>query len=213
MTVPQTNHEQPEFTTTKLAADIAASLSPPTGSSVLDLRLTQDFASVAYGKPVLTDVAVSKPSKAYFFRVRPGDNYLTTLYTLDASKLGSDGIYAVGADVVNLIMDQVRLVNIRLAITAQGVPYLIPVPLAGADGKTNPWHKSLARALELAETRWIRLSANMCRGGYDVFEAVGQLPEPQWPEESFEELLELAFRGRLITSQDHPLVQQLLGAI
>lgn len=97
-------------------------------------------------------------------------------------------------------------------MTSQGVPYLVPVPLAGLDGRLNPWHLSLARAMELAETRWIRISANMMRGGYDVFEAIGQLPEPQWPEESFEQLLEIAFRGRLITQQDHPIVQQLLGA-
>jgi len=99
-----------------------------------------------------------------------------------------------------------------LAITSLGVPCLVPVPLAGPDGRTNAWHLSLARAVEMAETRWIRLSANMVRGGYDVFEAIGQLPEPQWPTESFETLLELGFRGRLITTEDHPLVQQLLGA-
>ena len=29
---------------------------------------------------------------------------------------------------------------------------------------------------------------------------------------TFEDLLEIAFRGRLITSEDHPLIQQLLGA-
>ena len=52
----------------------------------------------------------------------------------------------------------------------------------------------------------------MYRGGYDVFEATGQLPPPQWPTESFEDLLEIAFRGRLITDENHPLVQQLLGA-
>lgn len=194
------------------AAASAPFTSPADGESILNLRLSQDYAAQAFGKQVLVNVAVAKPPKSSFFRRRGSDAYTATFNILDAGKLGHDGIYAVGPEVVGLIQDQVRLVQLHLAVTSQGVPYLVPVPLAGLDGRLNPWHLSLARAMELAETRWIRISANMVRGGYDVFEAIGQLPEPQWPEESFEQLLEIAFRGRLITQQDHPIVQQLLGA-
>lgn len=192
--------------------DSAAFTSPATGQSVLSLRLTQDYATTAFGKPVNVIVPVAKPPKSAFVRIHPGGESSTILNLLDASKLGADGMYAVGPEVAPVIGDHTRLTQIRLAVTSQSAPYLVPIPLAGPDGRQNPWHVSLARAMEMAESRWIRISANMLRGGYDVFEAIGQLPAPQWPTESFEELLEIAFRGRLITSEDHPLVQQLLGA-
>lgn len=204
--------EQQPTVSTLTAATSAAFTSPVTGQSVLALRLTQDYAATAFGKPVNVVVPVAKPPKSAFVRVRPGEEFTTILNLLDAGKLGADGMYAVGPEVAPLIADQTRLTQLRLAVTSQSVPYLVPTPLAGPDGRQNPWHLSLARAMEMAEIRWIRISANMLRGGYDVFEAIGQLPAPQWPTESFEELLEIAFRGRLITSEDHPLIQQLLGA-
>jgi hypothetical protein len=39
-----------------------------------------------------------------------------------------------------------------------------------------------------------------------------RLPEPEWPETSFEELMQIAFRGRIINSLDHPVIRQLLGS-
>lgn len=186
--------------------------SPATGESVLNLRLSQSYAAQAFGKLVNAVVPVAKPPKSAFVRVRPGEEFSTILNLLDGSKLGGDSMYAISAEIAPLIADQVRLTQVRLAVTSQGIPYLVPTPLAGPDGRLNPWHLSLSRAMEMAETRWVRIVANMMRGGYDIFEAIGQLPAPQWPEESFEELLEIGFRGRLITDENHPLVQQLLGA-
>jgi hypothetical protein len=60
---------------------------------------------------------------------------------------------------------------------------------------------------------WLRISANKDLGGYDIFEAAASLPEPIWPETTVDELLEVAFRGRIITGVDHPVVQDRLGRI
>ena len=49
--------------------------------------------------------------------------------------------------------------------------------------------------------------------GYDIFEAAANLPEPIWPETTMDELLEVAFRGRIITGLDHPVVQDRLGRV
>ena len=38
-----------------------------------------------------------------------------------------------------------------------------------------------------------------------------QLAEPEWPDTSFQELVQIAFRERLIQSPDYPVVTQLLG--
>ena len=64
-----------------------------------------------------------------------------------------------------------------------------------------------------AKVVWLRISANMDLKGYDIFEAAASLPEPIWPETTMDELLEVAFRGRIITSLDHPVVQDRLGRV
>ena len=46
---------------------------------------------------------------------------------------------------------------------------------------------------------------------YELFEATGNFPEPEWPEVEFSEILRVAFRERYIDSIDHPLVKRLRG--
>jgi len=188
---------------------------PPrsTLSPVLALRLAQGQVDLACGAPVLADVSVDKPPPAHFFRVRPGEEFSATFNLLDAKKMGGDGWYAVGPQVVGLVADQTRLVQLRLAVTQFGAPYLVPVHLPAPDGRSNSWNVSRTRAVTLAETRWIRMSSDMRIGAYQIFEALGHLGEPKWPSESFDELLDLALRNRIIESEDHPLVQQLLGKV
>ena len=45
----------------------------------------------------------------------------------------------------------VRPVQLRAAIDRQNNVFLIPVPLPGEDGSRNPWHESLAQAVEHAK--------------------------------------------------------------
>jgi hypothetical protein len=100
---------------------------------------------------------------------------------------------------------------LRVAIDRHNNVFLIPVPLPGEDGKRNPWHDSLASAVSLAESTWIRIGANMHVGAYDVYRAEGNIPEPEWPDVSMEELIGVAFRGKVIPDIDHPVIQALLG--
>ena len=93
----------------------------------------------------------------------------------------------------------------------QGDLFLWPVKLPGVDGKTNDWNESALAAAQLAETRWVRMAANMQAGCYDVFEASGDLAEPQWPGLSFEEIVRLAFKDRQIQGLDHPVLRALRG--
>ena len=48
-------------------------------------------------------------------------------------------------------------------------------------------------------------------GAYDVYVAEGTLPEPEWPAHDMDALVQVAFRGKIITSLDHPVVQSMLG--
>ena len=68
-------------------------------------------------------------------------------------------------------------------------------------------------AMELAKSRWIRVTSNMSLGAYEVFSASADLPEPAWPDLSFERILEIAFRDRVIQDHSHPVLRQLRGEI
>jgi hypothetical protein len=68
-------------------------------------------------------------------------------------------------------------------------------------------------AAERAMKKWVRVTSSMSLGAYEIFEASGDLPEPVWPDISFEEILKIAFRDRVVDRADHPLVQRLQGIV
>jgi hypothetical protein len=51
----------------------------------------------------------------------------------------------------------------------------------------------------------------MSLGAYDTFTALGDIPEPEWPDLAFEEILKIAFKGKYIESTDHAVIRDLLG--
>ena len=99
------------------------------------------------------------------------------------------------------------------AINRQGVLFLWPVRLPGADGKIDEWSKSSHLASQQAVGRWVRVSANMDLGAYEVAQASPDIPAPEWPEYTLHELLKIAFRDKLIDSLDHTVLRKLRGEI
>jgi hypothetical protein len=95
-------------------------------------------------------------------------------------------------------------------INRQGVTRLWNVRVPDADGRAMEWHRSAAEAAERGMTHWIHVTANMSLGAYET-RVSDSTAEPQWPEHTFNELLRIAFRDRLITSLDHPVVKRLRG--
>jgi hypothetical protein len=58
---------------------------------------------------------------------------------------------------------------------------------------------------------WIRLKANMSLGAYELYEAEAAIPDPEWPDLPFQELVRIGFKGRLIDGIDHPAIKRLRG--
>ncbi len=98
-------------------------------------------------------------------------------------------------------------------ITRMGTLFLWPVPLPRPDGKHNPWHRSALIAVEKAENRWVRVVANMEAGGYEISEAAANIGEPEWPDIAFQEMVRIAFQGKVVDRPDHPLILKLRGAM
>jgi hypothetical protein len=175
------------------------------------LRLTQNFGETLGVKKVLTTVPVGRPSKDRFFRTHTSPSWVFPAWILENKASGET--YLVSAEVASALGDQVRAVELHAAIDRQNNSFLIPIPLPGPNGVRNCWHESLAQAVERAKSVWLRISANKDLGGYDIYEATAKLPDPVWPDTTMDELLEVAFKGRIITSLDHPIVQERLGRI
>jgi len=183
-------------------------------STLIDLkslRLPANYGATLGVKKLLTKVPVGKPKKSQFFRTHASDDMTFTAMLLEQKE--SRESYLVLPDVAQEISELVHPVQLHAAIDRQNNVFLIPVPLPGEDGTRNPWHESLAQAVEHAKLEWIRITANMHLGGYDVYEAQGALPDPEWPAHDMDALVDVAFRGKIITNLEHPVVQSLLGKI
>ncbi len=77
--------------------------------------------------------------------------------------------------------------------------------------KDTNWGLTARKAAELAEKKWTRMQSNMARGCYDVVTS-DKIPDPVWPDISFQEVVKIAFGdGRLIDSMDQPVIRQLQG--
>jgi hypothetical protein len=175
------------------------------------LRLSQNFGHTLGVKKVLTMVLVVKPTKDRFFRTHESPNWVYPAWVLENKATGET--YIVSGEVASVLGGLVRAVELYTAIDRQNNVFLIPVPLPGPNGVRNPWHESLLQAVLRAKLVWLRITANKDFGGYDTFEATAKLQEPIWPDITMDELLAIAFRGRIITSPDHPVVQEKLGGV
>lgn len=182
-----------------------------TSIDLKSLRLPANYGATLGVKKLLTNVLVGRPKKPQFFRTHIADDMTFPGMILENKEARES--YVVDPGVAQEISELVRPVMLHAAIDRQDNVFLIPVPLPSEDGNRNPWHESLAQAVEHAKLKWIRITANMHVGGYDVYEAEGELPEPEWPAHDIDALVQVAFRGKIINDLDHPMVQALLGKI
>jgi hypothetical protein len=173
------------------------------------LRLSQDYWEMSGVEKPLVTVPVRKPDRQEFIRVRPGDQWRleTAILTVKATREA----FLVARNLWHELPGEITPVVIFTVVNRQGVLFLWPVRLPGEDGRQNPWHRSALEAAQLAETRWVRVAANQSLGAYDVFLASADLPDPEWPPASLQEIVKIAFRDQFIESDDHPVVKQLRG--
>jgi len=191
--------------------DGAAPINPST-APVLDLdqfRLPQDFGDVVGVKKVLTKIPVKKPDRQAFIRVRPEPEYQfqTSLLELKEER----EYYLLGPDALSACPNEAIPMILYLAITRLGSLFIWPVRLPKSDGRDNEWHASAREAAVHAQHAWVSVRSNPDVRGYDVLLATATIPEPQWPDKPFNELLAIAFKGRIILDPFHEVLLRLAG--
>jgi hypothetical protein len=186
-----------------------ASAVPPDPFDLDFLRFDPSLTEGIGVRKVLNTVPVRKPNPQDFVRVHPDPAYRLPLAVIE---LRDDReIYLLPPPVAAQLPGEYIMVTLYLAINRQGVLFLWPVKLPGSDGKIMVWHTSAADAAELGMKRWIRVKADMSLGAYQVYEAAATIPDPVWPDLTYQEILKIAFRDRYITGLDHPVVKRLRG--
>jgi hypothetical protein len=178
-----------------------------------NLRLSQDFSAHLGVKKALLTVPVRKPDKAWFVRAHPDEGYRLQTAVLELKE--ERETYLVAPALWPDLAAEATF-SPRMLLTAtnrQGVLFLWPIRLPGHDGKLDDWNRSALEAAQLAQEQWVRVTANMPLGAYEVFVATGQHPDPRWPEQPFADLLKAAFKDRLIDSLEHPVLRKLRGEV
>jgi hypothetical protein len=190
----------------------------PAGPDPFDpaaLRLSDAGMAGLGVKKALLSVPVRKPDKSWFVRTHPDPAYRlqTAVVELKEDRGGETDLVAPHLWPALAGESTFAPRALFTAVNRQGVPFLWPVRLPAADGRLDEWSRTALEAAGLASAGWIRVAANMALGAYDVFQATGDLPEPEWPDLPFRELLRVAFRERFIQSEDHPVLRRLRGEV
>jgi hypothetical protein len=180
------------------------------GFGLSSIRLQQNYASVVGVKRVITTIPARKPNNQTFVRVRRGEEWRILAAILQLKQDGEN--YLVLPHLYVDLAQEIRPKILYTAITHDGNPFIWPVNAPGEDGRLDAWSQSAHTAAQAAEKNWIRLAANRENGAYDIYEALNvATEEPDWPDISFEQMLNISFRDRVIDSLDHPIIRRLKG--
>ena len=173
------------------------------------LRLNPSFLETAGVKKLITTVPSHKPNPQDFVRVHPEPEFRENLAIIELRE--DREIYIVHPRILPELSTEVGYATLFTTVNRQGVVSIWPVKLPTSDSKRNDWARSAREAAELAMTRWVRVKANMSLGAYEIHAAEGEMADPVWPDLPFQELLRIAFRDRMITALDHPVIKRLRG--
>ncbi|MFC1827313.1 hypothetical protein ACFLZQ_05235 [Thermodesulfobacteriota bacterium] len=173
------------------------------------LKLSQDFGKGVGVRKALTVIPVRKPNRQEFVRVHPDENFQISTALIELKEEGESYIVAptLWSELPGEIVPKILLTTVN----RQGVLTLWPIRLPDADGRIDNWNRSALEAAHLARSQWLRVAANRSLGGYDTYIATGDLPDPEWPVLSMQEIMDVAFRGYFIDSLSHPVIRRLRG--
>ena len=161
-------------------------------------------------KKALTTVPVRKPAKEAFVRTSKLTECWQDFALLELKEVGKT--YLLMPSIAAALRDEGESTMIHatlvLAVDRKGNVFLWPLKISERESE---WYTSARRAAEMARNEWLRVSANMAIGAYDCGIARSQDAEPVWPDDSYNDILKIAFRDRIVSDDDHPVLKELRG--
>ena len=207
---PHMPSEAPPVPHPSVLSHAATPVPDPFDPSRLRLRYGPGGALGIHKK--ITSVPVRKPSKEWWVRTHSNRE----AWWLDTAvlELKEDReTYLVDPSLWEALATEATFSPRTLALSVErgGMPFFWPIRPPGPDGKIDTWNASAMEAALEGQSSWVRVSANMKLGAYELLVATGVPDEPKWPAETMKVLLQAAFRGKFIDSLDHPVLKRLRG--
>jgi hypothetical protein len=178
-----------------------------------NLRLDPDYLKSGAVKKLLTAVPVRRPNPQDFNRTHPDYDYRLCGTALIEWQQDRETYLILPNYAQQLEGNEFHPSNLYLATNRQKVIFLWPVKLPRPGQSLTVMHSSALEAAEKAIEYWVRVAFNSNSRAYDAFKAENQFGEPEWPELTFREILQIAFKDRIIAGPEHPVMQKLRGAI
>jgi hypothetical protein len=197
----------------------AISIAKP-GAFSLDKFKSKRAAAVAGVQTLLTalphhNIAAAKD----FVRLHPDE----AAYWSDELCFVNVPIKGVQRDTLHLIDEELALTYVpsgkiqrfRFALASKpfDVFFLCHVPSTNTD---NPWNASNLAACGQAKILWVQATSRKGENAeaykVDFARDPEAFPEPKWPQQSLNELIDVTFRGRMLVSETDPGLLRLIGA-
>lgn len=179
------------------------------------LRLAANDTEGFGVQEVLLRVPYRKPGKESFFRVHPDAGFRLERCGVIELKEDDAQTYWVDPSLWSALAAEPTFGYraVFTAVTVQMQVFLWGCRLPGSDGKLPPWVTIPLEAAEIAKKNWVKLFWDQTLRQHRVLTAPGIKVEPQWPKQSLKELVKLAFKDSVITSEDHPVLRKLRGEV
>lgn len=175
------------------------------------MKISQDFGETGGVRQVIVRIPVRKPKRNEFFRTHTDDKY--SFRCALAEDTETRDTYIFTAELAQQFPNLCRPVKLIACIGRSGAVFLWPLKMQMGDRRGFGWNESALQASEIAKTKWVKIAANMAAGAYEVFEATGNLIDPEWPALNFQEMMDMAFDGYIVDDPEHSLIQKLTGRI
>jgi hypothetical protein len=173
------------------------------------LRVTSD-TDIATEK-VLTAVPVRKPKRDEWFRVRADDKFTLDVLVYERDDDLDRETYVVTPACADAVAEVARKARLFVCINKRGIVFLWPAKLPVEGNSGRRYAETALKIADDAKSLWMRMWGDRALGGYMGQRATGNLEEPKWPDKTFQELLRIAFEGRIIDRPGHPVIRELRG--
>jgi hypothetical protein len=150
-------------------------------------------------------VKFDKPDGQTWIRCHPDPQRQRKIYGFrDRNKTRK--LLVVPKSLLHFLGHQTKPYRILQGITPDGQNFMWPAPMAGS----MEADVSHFNGQQLALTSWVRLEYD--GKSFAIYTPAGNAwGEPKWPEQSFEELLEIALRNNAIGSEQHDAIKRMQG--
>ena len=177
-------------------------------SLAIDQSHMEEFASAEEKSSI---VESRRPPKGLYFTVRAEKTkpWKDRKFYFMLQIEGRDS-YLVAPDIANQKKDEdvIRPVLIVRYVTMAGEEGLWPLKLDQPDARSNRWNKSALDILELAASgKWVRIISAKIQNHYRYSVSPRTFKEmpPKFSDRSFDDLINIAFKDRIILSLEHEI--------